>query len=159
MVQAPLRGQEKVIQPEGGQPFAGHLQQLSQALVDQQKSPLDGNVGHADGSLIEGRGKALLREQQFCLRLEALPATLGVGKLTLDSRQQALQMAFEHIVMGPGSHRVHGRNFVNRAGNDDERNIQPGRLHEGQRIARTEAGQGIVGDHQVPRRWRRERFA
>ena len=58
-------------------------------------------------------------------------------------------MPLEHIVVRSRTHRVHRRNLIDRARHDDEWNLDADFLNDGQRIARTEARQRVVRQHEI----------
>ena len=66
-----------------------------------------------------------------------------------DSRPQARQPIFQHVIGGALLHHGHGRIFANGAGYHDERNAQASALEQLQGPLRTELRQGALGKDEI----------
>ena len=146
-----LGGHQEVFERVAEELFDGGPEHLRKPLIGEHKAAIGGGVRHADGGLVEGGGETLLRELEFGFGANALLAPLGVGQLALNGGKQALEVALEHVIVRSGAHGVHGGNFIDGAGDDDERQVDAAGLDHRQRFPRPEARQRVVGNDEVPR--------
>jgi hypothetical protein len=143
-------GKEEVAQAEVEDFFLGKAEGICEALVDEQEVAGGGGVGHADGGLVEGGGEALLGEAEFGFGAEALLAAAGFGEFAFDGGKESFEVSFEDVVVGAGAHGVDGGDLVDGSGDDDEGEIVAGGLEDAESFACAEAGEGVVGDDEVP---------
>ena len=85
-------------------------------------------------------------------RLGAFPVTAlpGVLELALHGGEQPLEVALGDVVLRAGPHRFHGRVFPDRAGHEDERQVEPALAHQRQRGGAAEMGHAVIGEEDVP---------
>jgi len=93
---------------------------------------------------------AVARDLQVDLRLAVLRAYRGLLELALERRDQAREVLLHHVVAGAGLHRLDGDLFAYRAGDEDERDVQPEGAKHLQRVHAAEVRQAEVRDHGVP---------
>lgn len=90
-----------------------------------------------------------LERRSGALHLDAQSALLQRVRHGLAQAREAI---FDQVVGRTLTHGRHGRLLANRAGHDDERNIQTARLQQIKRTQRVEPWQGIIGEDEVERR-------
>src|ERR1700687_1699740 len=80
----------------------------------------------------------------------AFPAILGIPELALNSRNQACEIRLHDVILSPDSHSVSGRIFANRAGNENEWNLDISRSYHFQGFGPRKLRHGMVRDDDVP---------
>lgn len=111
-----------------------------------------GGIGHPKhlGDTLRQLAETLFAQTQIFLRLLMFPTCGGFAHTQLDTGYQSLQLTFHDEIMGAGLHGRYRQIFADGAGYDDEGQVDPVFLQQGQCDRRTETGHGIVGKDDVP---------
>ena len=84
------------------------------------------------------------------LGLAMAPPLLAVGEHAVDDEPEPREVRLEHDVARAGAERLDRRLLADRPGEDHERDVGGGRVHDRLRLARGEAGQVVVAERDVP---------
>ncbi len=119
---------------------------LAEPPVDPEPLPVETDVRHADGRLLEGRAKAFLARAQGRLRLPVPPARLRLAQLTRDGRAQPGKPISHNIILRPGLHRLDRGLLAHGARDDHERCVRVAAPYKIKRLGRPEVRHDVVGD-------------
>ena len=73
------------------------------------------------------------------------------AKRTIQCDRQSLQTIFENVVADALLDAIDGSFFTQRPGDQQERNVAPGRAQIGERVETGPAGQAVIGEHGIER--------
>src|SRR5712691_4139119 len=110
-------------------------------------------IDHGDdvGRTLDERSKAAFILAKGLLRAVARGPLPSFTQLSVDGRDETRRAPLHDVVVRSGFHRLHGRTFADRPGENDERNVQSFLMKEVQGLNGAEVRKRIVGDDEIPR--------
>ena len=162
----PFRGEPDLAEVASDRLVGANLIREQPHVPEDRRQHVVEVVRHTAGQLPHGfhlLGLAQLLVQALLIagvtapRLLGAPALLGRPQLPLDGRGQSAHPALDQKIVRAGLHRGDGGLLPGRSGDDNERQVDIGRLQDRQRGQRGAPRKGVVGQDDIPLRLRERR--